>query len=133
MKKQVPASGKPTRPAPRKQEAREACRTLIRLLRGCPCLAQGSINNLAPKTDQARVTHTWTRKVRAKTVTVPLSAEQAGAFRRAIAVNRAVEKALADLRSAGQEALMSHLHDAPATRASRPMGAMRPRIPNGLK
>lgn len=133
MKQQEQSSGIMRRTAPWTREAREACRALGRLWRGQPCLVQGSVNDIAPKTPGARVTYTWTRKVRAKTVTVALSKEQAEAFRRAIAVNRDVESALAKLRAASQAAILSHLPDAPKRRSFRSKRAEQPSVPNALK
>jgi len=72
-----------------------------------PWLVQGSVNVVAPKTVGGNVTYTWTRKVRAKTVTVALSEAQAEAFRAAIAANRQVEEILARLRDLSQEALLA--------------------------
>ena len=60
-----------------------------------PWLLQGSVNVVTPKTPGGNVTYTWTRKVRAKTVTIALSKAQAKAFRAAIAANRQVEEILA--------------------------------------
>ena len=55
----------------------------------------------------------WTTKVKAKTVTLSLSAEQADLFKEAIAANRKVESILNEMRSISQEIL---LKSAPGTR-----------------
>lgn len=74
-----------------------------------PWLVHGSVNIVAPKTPGANVTYTWTRKVRAKTVTVALSKAQAAAFRKAIAANRQIEENLTRLREVSQTALLEDL------------------------
>ena len=71
-----------------------------------PWLVQGSVNVVAPKTPGGNVTYTWTRKVRAKTVTAALSEAQAEAFRAAIAANRQAEEILARLRKVSRTALL---------------------------
>ena len=86
-----------------------ACRRLEQAINGQPWLAQGSVNVVAPKSPGGNVTYTWTRKIRAKTATVALSETQADAFREAIAANRRVEKALAQLRELSQTALLDSL------------------------
>ena len=55
----------------------------------------------------------WTTKVKAKTVTLSLSAEQADLFKEAIAANRKAESILNEMRSISQEIL---LKSAPGTR-----------------
>lgn len=77
-----------------------------KLLAQQPWLVQGSVNVVAPKTPGGNTTYTWTRKVRAKTVTVALSEAQAEAFRTAIAANRQVEEILSGLRKVSQTALL---------------------------
>ena len=74
-----------------------------------PWVLQGTVVETPPKSAKARATYTWTRKVRAKTVTVSLSPEQAIAFRTAIAANRRVEKALKEMRVLSQNVLMNSL------------------------
>jgi len=74
-----------------------------------PWLLQGTVVETPPKSATARATYTWTRKVRAKTVTVALSPEQAIAFRSAIAANRRLEKALKEMRVLSQNVLMDSL------------------------
>ena len=55
----------------------------------------------------------WTTKVKAKTVTLSLSQEQADFFKEAIAANRRAESILNEMRSISQEVL---LNSAPGTR-----------------
>ncbi len=74
-----------------------------------PWLLQGTVVETPPKSATARATYTWTRKVKAKTVTVALSPEQSIAFRSAIAANRRVEKALKEMRVLSQNVLMDSL------------------------
>ena len=62
-----------------------------------------------PKSAGGNVTYTWTRKIRAKTVTVALSEAQADVFREAIAANRGVEEALVRLRELSQAAMLEGL------------------------
>jgi len=59
----------------------------------------------------------WTRKVKAKTVTVCLSPEQAGIFKDAIANHRKLEAILHEMRAISQEVL---LKSAPSTRKKSP-------------
>ena len=121
------------REVPWAREAKAAFKTLDRLWRGQPFLLQGSVNTIAPKTPGAKVAYTWTRKVRAKTVTVALSKAQAEAFRRAITLNRRVETSLAHLRAASQTALLSSLPGAPKRHPARLETGAGPNVPNGLK
>ena len=58
----------------------------------------------------------WTTKVKAKTVTLSLSAEQADLFKEAIAANRKVESILNEMRAISQEIL---LKSAPGTRKNQ--------------
>jgi hypothetical protein len=51
----------------------------------------------------------WTRKVRAKTVTVALSAAQAEAFRRAIAQHRRLEALIKEMRALSQQVLLQSI------------------------
>ena len=76
---------------------------------GLPWVLQGTVVETPPKTTTARATCKWTRKVKAKTVTVSLSPEQATAFRTAIAANRRVEKALKEMRELSQNVLLNSL------------------------
>jgi hypothetical protein len=109
MKPQAKSSGKKSFSPSALHALRAAYRELDRAIRRQPWLVHGSVNAVAPKTPAGSVTYTWTRKVRAKTVTVALSAEQADAFRRAIEVNRQIEAALSRLRDLSKTALLSEL------------------------
>jgi hypothetical protein len=51
----------------------------------------------------------WTRKVKAKTVTVALSNEQAHAFRLAIAQHRRLEKLIDEMRALSQRILLESI------------------------
>jgi hypothetical protein len=48
----------------------------------------------------------WTRKVKAKTISVALSQEQAGLFKEAIANHRKLESILREMRAISQEVLL---------------------------
>ena len=91
------------------RELHAAYRTLDRVVCRQPWLVQGSVNVVVPKSPAASVTYTWTRKVRAKTVTVALSSEQSAAFRQAIEANRLIDIALSRLRVVSQTALLAEL------------------------
>jgi hypothetical protein len=82
---------------------------LQKALTDLPWVLQGTVVETPPKSLTARATYSWTRKVRAKTITVSLSPEQAIAFRSAIAANRRVEKALLEMREVSQDVLMNSL------------------------
>ena len=90
-------------------DLKTAYRALERAVRRHPWLVQGSVNVVAPKSPGGCVTYTWTRKVRAKTVTVALSRQQAVAFRQAIKVNLRIEASLSRLREMSQTALLADL------------------------
>ena len=96
-----------------------------------PWLVQGSVNVVAPKTPGGNVTYTWTRKVRAKTVTVALSEAQAGAFRAAIAANRQTEEILARLREVSQTALLEGVPGVSRRRADSPRKQTPKAVPKG--
>jgi hypothetical protein len=96
-----------------------------------PWLLQGSVNAVAPKTPGGNVTYTWTRKVRAKTVTVALSEAQAEAFRAAIAANRQVEELLARLREVSQTALLEGMPGVSRRRAESAQKQRTKNIPKG--
>jgi predicted DNA-binding helix-hairpin-helix protein len=66
----------------------------------------------------------WTTKVKAKTVTLSLTQEQADLFKEAIAANREAESILKEMRSISQEIL---LKSTPGTRKK----SSRKIIPNG--
>ena len=105
MKEQGKSSGKTTVPASVLRDLQSAYRMLERAIRARPWLMLGTVNVIVSKSPSGSVSYTWTRKVRAKTVTVALSQKQALAFRRAIAVNRRIEDALSRLREVSQTAL----------------------------
>jgi len=110
---------------------RAAYRQLEQAVGRQPWLAQGSVNVVAPKSPGGNVTYTWTRKVRAKTVTVALSEVQAEVFREALAANREVEKALTRLREVSQAALMESLPRVSRHRAETPRKQRSKTVPKG--
>ena len=95
------------------------------------CLVQGSVNELAPKTSGGNTTYTWTRKVRAKTVTVALSREQSVAFRQAIKANRQLEAALSRLRDMSQTALLTEVPGVTKRRLDGLQNAAEKTVPKG--
>ncbi len=105
MKKQAEKPGKIDIPASYLRRLRSAYRALERAVDRQPLLLQGSVNVIAPKSPRGKTTYSWTRKVRAKTVTVRLSKAQAMSFRKAIQDNRNVEEALTMLREISLEAM----------------------------
>ena len=109
MKRQDKSSTKTGFSASVLRELQAAYRTLDRAVCRRPWLVQGSVNVVAPKSPAASVTYTWTRKVRAKTITVALSKEQAVAFRQAIEANRRLEEVLAHLREVSRTVLLTEL------------------------
>jgi hypothetical protein len=109
MKRQDQSSSKPRFSASVLRDLQVAYRTLDRATGRQPWLVQGSVNVVAPKSPAAKVTYTWTRKVRAKTITVALSHKQAVVFRRAISSNRQIEEALSRLRQVSQAALLAEV------------------------
>ena len=109
MKRQDKSSGKTRFSAFVLRDLQAAYRTLDRATGRQPWLVQGSVNVVAPRSPVGRVTYTWTRKVRAKTITVALSQKQAVAFRRAISANRQIEEALSRLRQVSQAALLAEV------------------------
>ena len=60
----------------------------------------------------------WTRKVKAKTVTVALSEQQADLFRRAIDDHRKLEKLIDQMRALSQQVLLNSV-EGPARRKKR--------------
>ena len=113
------------------RQLRAAYRRMEKALGKQPWLLQGSVNVVAPKTPGGKLTYTWTRKVRAKTVTVALSEAQAKAFRTAIAANREVEQTLARLREVSQAALLEGVPGV-SRRQPNPARKQRPRtVPKG--
>jgi hypothetical protein len=120
MKRQSSSSKKSDSSTSCLRELRGAYRVLARAADQHPWLLQGSVNEVKPKSSGANLTYTWTRKVKAKTVTVALSPEQAKAFRQAIAANRRIEKALARLRELSQNTLLAHIPGVPRRRPQTP-------------
>jgi hypothetical protein len=113
MKRQANNEAKSVFSAAQLKEVRQRYNRLQQELNDLPWILQGTVMETPPKSSTARATYTWTRKVRAKTVTVSLSPEQAIAFRAAIEANRRVEKALKTLRELSQDFLLKSL---PGTR-----------------
>ncbi len=113
MKKQAGKPGNIDIPASYLRRLRSAYRALERAVDRQPLLLQGSVNVIAPKSPRGKTTYSWTRKVRAKTVTVGLSKAQAMSFRKTIQDNRKVEEALAMLRRISLEAMLSNASEKP--------------------
>ena len=79
----------------------EACKAQLAAL---DWISEGSVSpNRGPGTWR------WTRKVRAKTVTVALSAAQAEAFTQAIAQHRQMERLIQAMRALSQEVLLQSI------------------------
>ena len=108
-----------------------AYRALDRAVRRHPWLVQGSANVVAPKSPGGNTTYTWTRKLRAKTVTVALSREQSAAFRQAIEANRRIEEALSRLREVSQTALLADVLGVTKRRSDVPQNAETKSVPKG--
>lgn len=125
MKQQDQSSSKAIFSASALREVQAAYGALDRAVRRQPWIAQGSVNVVDPGSSSANVTYTWTRKVRAKTVTVALSRKQAGFFRKAIMANRRIEEALARLRQGCQTALLANLPGVTERRKTPPKTAHR--------
>ena len=113
------------------RDLQDAYRVLDRVSSRQPWLVQGSVNVVAPKSPTARVTYTWTRKVRAKTVTVALSREQSVAFRQAIDANRQLEATLSRLRELSRTALLAAVPGVPKRRLDAPENAEVETVPKG--
>ena len=133
MRLQAPLSGKRGFFGSARRDLPAAYGQLDRAVARQPWLAQGSVNVVAPKSPGGHVTYTWTRKVRAKTITVALSAEQAAAFRGALAAHRRIEAALRRLRQVSQAALLSELPGVTKRRSVAPKSARRKPPQKGLK
>jgi hypothetical protein len=131
MKQQDKSSEKAPFSASSLRQLRAAYRRMEKVLGQQPWLVQGSVNVVAPKTPGGNVTYTWTRKVRAKTVTVALSEAQADAFRTAIAANRQVEEILARLREVSQTALLEDVPGVSRRRADAARKQRRKPVPKG--
>jgi hypothetical protein len=131
MKRQDKSSSKTRFSALVLRDLQAAYRTLDRAAGRQPWLVQGSVNVVAPKSTAASVTYTWTRKVRAKTITVALSQKQAVAFRRAISANRQIEAALSRLRQVSQAALLAKVPGVTQRRLDVPQNAEAKNVPKG--
>jgi hypothetical protein len=70
-------------------------------------LSEGSVSENHPGSWR------WTRKVKAKTVTVALSTAQAEAFRQAIANHRRLEKLIKEMRALSQTFLLRSIEGPP--------------------
>jgi hypothetical protein len=110
------------------QRLRRGYATLQRTIARQAWLVQGSVNEIPPKAPGGNATYTWTRKVRAKTVTVALSASQARIFREAIHANRRLEQALEQLRNTSQEVLLQDLPGVSKRRTSAARSTVSPSV-----
>ena len=133
MKRQDKSSGKIRFSASVLRYLHAAYRDLDNRLRRQPWLVQGSVNVVAPKSPSASMTYTWTRKVRAKTITVALSHHQSTAFRQAIEANRRIEVALDRLRQVSQTALLAEVPGVTKRRSDVRQNAETKPSPRGLK
>ena len=131
MKRQDKSSDKTGFSASVRRDLQDAHHTLIRTVSQSPWLVQGSVNIIAPKSPAASVTYTWTRKVRAKTVTVALSPQQSVAFRQAVEANRSIEAALNRLRQVSQAALLTEVPGVTKRRLEVPQSAESENVPKG--
>ena len=131
MKQQDKSSGNAGLSASAQRDLQDAYRVLEHAVRRRPWLAQGSVNVVAPKSPAGNTTYTWTRKVRAKTVTVALSPQQSAAFRQAIEANRAIEAALTRLRDLSQAALLQGVPGVIRRRLGAPRNAETKTVPKG--
>ena len=131
MKRQDKSSERTHFSASTLRQLRAAYRRMEKLLAQQPWLVQGSVNVVAPKTPGGNVTYTWTRKVRAKTVTVALSEAQTEVFRAAIAANRQVEETLAQLREVSQTALLEGVPGVSRRRADSARKQRAKTVPKG--
>jgi len=129
MKPQDKSSGKTLFSAAVQRDLQAAYRALLRTVRRGPWLVQGSVNVVAPKSPSASVTYTWTRKVRAKTVTVALSRQQSVAFRKAVEANRRIEAALNRLHQVSQAALVAEVPGVTKRRLDVPQNAETKTVP----
>ena len=130
-KRQDKSLGKANFSASLPRDLQTAYRRLDHTVCRQPWLVQGSVNVVAPKSPAARVTYTWTRKVRAKTITVALSKKQAIAFRRAISANRQIEEALSRLRQVSQAALLAEVPGVTQRRLDVPQNTEAKSVPKG--
>ncbi len=114
-----------------RRNLQDAWQTLVCTVKRSPFLAQGSVNIVAPKSPAASVTYTWTRKVRAKTVTVALSRQQSVAFRKAVEANRRIEAVLNKVRLVSQATLLAEVPGVTKRRSKVPKHAEVKSVPNG--
>lgn len=108
-----------TKTTPRDQE--RIYKKLQSQLHDLPWILHGSVMEIAPRSPNGNTTYTWTRKVRAKTITVALSKEQYQAFCEAIETNRRLEKTLKQMRSLSETVLLGSLpgvHKKPRSKPS---------------
>jgi hypothetical protein len=84
-------------------------RRLQQNLSDLPWILSGTVREVQqlPDSPTAKTTYVWTRKVKAKTVSVALSKEQFLAFRKAIDANRKLEKTLKQMRELSQDTLLN--------------------------
>ena len=129
MKKQGKTSSRKPFSADILRDLQAAYQELSRAITQQPWLAQGSVNVTEPKSPTGSTTYTWTRKVRAKTVTVALSQEQSVAFGQAIEVNRKIESALSRLRELSQTALLTEVPGVTRRRAEKPLNTDTKSVP----
>jgi hypothetical protein len=85
--------------------------SLNSLLQRLPWIVNGSVMKVAPRSSssRARTTYIWTRKIKAKTVTVALSRKQYTAFRGAITAHRRVERTLEKMRQMSEQVPLNSL------------------------
>ena len=81
-------------------------------------LSQGSVFERRP--DQQGSRYVWTRKVKAKTVTVALSAQQAELFEQAVAQHRKLELLVAKMRDISQTFLLQSVPGPVRRKRARP-------------
>jgi len=83
------------------RELEDRYRVIKEELAGIGWLTDGSVTPNHPGSWR------WTRKAKAKTVTVSLSEEQAGLFKTAIGNHRRLESILLEMRAISQEVLLN--------------------------
>jgi hypothetical protein len=101
---------------------RREYRRLCKQLENLPLLAQGSVFAIDPPEAAPRASrrYAWTRKVKAKTVTRGLTAEEYRQLKAAIDENRKVEAILKRLREISQDALVASKRKSPEKRGRKP-------------
>ena len=120
MKHQDKKASESTFSAAEAKKLRRQYEKLQQQVAGLPWIVQGSVTEKPPLSPTARSTYQWTRKVRAKTVSVALSPEQATAFREAIDANRRLEDTLRQMREMSQTVLLNSLPKARKRSSPRP-------------